>query len=344
MTSVLFVIAFAVGMTGIGWSVVERLDPAGRLNGGERLALAFATGCYAIYFGVFAIGPFRLDTVSMWALALVCTLGALPGLFRMPWRAFVALARTEIRAATADRWTAGLWLAALAIALSSLLQGMAPPNDYDSLMYHLAFPQYDVEMGRSEIAWDRAMPHALFPAMASNLSRFALATMNAGVAQMLHGLFGIVAALGAAMLTLRLGLGKRVALIAAVFFLAIRVVVWQMATSETDVPVAAFLVLSLLVYLAWRQNDETGLGILFGLMVGGGILVKYHGFPVALSFAPLMLYDLAVRKKSWVRALAGPVTALAVIAPHMVRNFVLTHNPIYPLFNSVFNPGTPNYF
>ena len=114
-----------------------------------------------------------------------------------------------------------------------------------------------------------------------------------------------------------------------------------MGTVEVDVPLATFAIVALVVYLAFRQTGRTGLAVLFGLMVGGGVLTKYHGFMVALAFAPLIVHDLFRRRVSWGPALVGPVTAAAVLVPHLVRNFQLTGNPIFPLFNYVFNPGAP---
>ncbi len=344
MTSFPFVLFLGVILAGVGWSVVDRLDRRRRLNAGERLGLSFAIGCFAVYFGVFAIGPFRYDGTSMWGLTAVLALLSLPGLRAMPWATFRGAAAVEFAGWRGRKWTTLLWLALFVIGLSSLLQGMAPPNDYDSLMYHLSFPLFDLENGRLGIPWDRAMPHALFPELARHLSRLALATMGAGVAQMLHGMLAITAALGSAMLVLRLGYGKQVALGAAIMFLAIRAVIWQMGTVEVDVPLGAFMIFALIGYLALRDNGETGLAVLFGLMIGGGILVKYHGLLVALAFAPLIAYDLLRRRLSLRQSLIGPLAALVVLVPHMARDFIITGNPVFPLFNNIFNPGKAVFF
>jgi hypothetical protein len=334
-------LVFAVVITGIGWLAVLRLDPLERLSGVERAAAAFLVGWFVIYYGVFAIGSLRLDGVTMWGLALACVVAALPGLRRIPWPEAIGGLQTEFRTAKEDPWIAALWVAVILVAVSSMVQGLAPPNDYDSLMYHLALPQYDIERGRIEIAWDRNLAHALFPAMTSNLSRFALATMNASTAQMLHGLLGLTAALGAGLLATRTGCGRATALLAALFFLSLRAVIWQMASVEVDVPLAAFTSMALIVYLAWRKEGGVGLGALFGLLIGGGILVKYIGFLGAIAFAPLLIYDFIFRRKAPLEALIGPVVTLIVITPHMVQNFRLTGNPVFSLFNAFFNPGKP---
>ncbi|NQU56552.1 MAG: phospholipid carrier-dependent glycosyltransferase, partial [Rhodospirillales bacterium] len=342
--SFLFVLVLSFLLVGLGWSLIMRLDPAGRFNSGERLALAFLIGCFGVYYGVFLIGLFRLDAISMWSLVAVIALAAAPGIQRMPWGLFLEHLRDETRVAKTDPWVGGLWLTLILIALSSLLQGMAPPNDYDSLMYHMSQPQFDIEMGRLSIPWDRALGTELFPAMAGHLSRLSLATMNAGVAQMLHGVLGLVAALGAAMLTGRLGFGRCAALLTAIFFLATRVVIWEMGSVEVDVPLAAFTVLAILSYHSFRQSGDTGAAILFGLMIGGGILVKYHGFIVALSFGPIIAHDLFRRRVAFIPALLGPLVALLTLLPHTMRNFLITGNPVYPLLNKIFNPDKHEFF
>ena len=218
MTTFLFIIFFTVILVGLGWSVVRKLDSKGRLNDGERLILSFAVGCYAIYFGVFAIGHFRLDGVTMWSLFALCVLAAIPGWQAMPWRQFKSRAFVEIATARRDGWSAILWITVLAIGLSSLIQGLAPPNDYDSLIYQLLYPQIDVEFGRIGVAWRAGSGNVLFPTMASNLTRILLVIMDAGAAQMIHGVMGLVAAMAAAAFALRLGYSKYTALIGAIFF------------------------------------------------------------------------------------------------------------------------------
>ena len=342
--SFLFVFAFSLFLTGIGWPVVLWLDRDGNLNSGERLAAAFLIGCFGVYLGVFLIGLYRLDAVSMWALVAICGVAGTAGLRRMPWASFSTAMKAEIRIVRTDKGVRVLWLGLVVIAISGLLQGMAPPNDYDSLMYHMSQPQFDIEMGRLSIPWDRALGTELFPALAGHLSRLSLATMNAGVAQMLHGMLSLVAALGAAMLTARMGYGRVATLLAAIFFLSTRVVIWEMGTVEVDAPLAAFTILAILAYHSFRQSGNLATAALFGFMIGGGILVKYHGFVVALAFVPIILHDLLRRRVSFTASLVGPMLAMVVLLPHLTRNFLITGNPVYPLFNKIFNPGKYEFF
>ena len=311
MISVLFVSALSLIIVGIGWPIVHKLGRTAGLSAVEHTGLAYLVGCFGVYFGVFLIGLYRLDAISMGALCLVMTALAAPGLKQIPWPSLLTSLRAAVATARDDKWLGFMWLTAIAVAASSMIQGLAPPNDYDSLMYHLSGPQYDLEIGRLSVPWDRGLGHFLFGAMGSNISRLALALTDAGAAQMFHGNWGLIAALGAWALARRLGFGFRVALGSAIMFLAIRVVIWEMATVETDVPLAAFSVFAMISYLAFRQSGGIGPAVLFGTIICGGILIKYQGFVVALAFAPLIGHDLVRRKISFPAILAGVFAAFA---------------------------------
>ncbi len=68
MLALAFLILFALVLTGLGWPAVAALDRDQALTTFERIAIAFATGAIALHLGVFVIGQFRLDALSMSAL------------------------------------------------------------------------------------------------------------------------------------------------------------------------------------------------------------------------------------------------------------------------------------
>ena len=342
MMSVLFVAIFSLITVGLGFSLVEKLDRPGFLSPLERFAVSFTLGCYVMYLGVFFIAPLRLDATSMGALFGICAVISVPGLKLVPWRRLKNAGCLEFAEIGSDKWLTFLWLATLAIALSSLVQALAPPNDYDGLAYHLAFPRLDVEMGRAVVAMKTGWVATFFPTFGSHLTRLSLVLADAGAAQLIHGLFGVIGAIAAAALALRLGYQKHTALAAAILFLSIRMVVWQMGSVETDVPVGALAVLALVIYVTTRNTHSVGLEIIFGMMIASTILMKYHGLAIALAMAPLVLFDVFTRRKSFRLFIIGPLIALLAIMPHLVRDYILTGNPIFPLMNDFFNPHMPH--
>ena len=342
MTSVLFVGAFALVTTGLGWLFVEKCDRSRLLTSLERLGVSFTFGCFILYIGVFIIAPFRLDFISISSLLGICAAVSFLGLRKIPWQRVLNSLRSELNELTTDKWLAFLWLAVITIAGSSLIQGLAPPNDYDGLAYHLAFPRLDVEKGQAVLALKTGWPATFFPALGSHLTRASLVIADAGAAQMIHGLFGILGGISAATLALRLGYGKQVALAAAILFLSIRMVIWQMGSVETDVPVGALATMSMVIYLVTRENKSIGLEIIFGIMIACTILMKYHGLATTLALVPLILFDLLTRRKSFSLFVVGPTVALAAIMPHLIRDYMFTGNPFFPLMIDFFNPGIKN--
>jgi len=344
MASFLFVLFMAAVFTGLGWPLIRRLDGGGYLSSPETAAFAFAAGSLFLYFGVFLIGPYRLDGLTMWLLVAIMMVAAVFGWLKMPLQDGFTIISGLPTLARNHPWTACLWIAIILVGGSSLIQGMAPPNDYDALMYHLAVPQHDVERGFISIPWDRAIPQIMFPQLGGHISRFSLITMNDGVAQMMHGLFGLLAAGATGIILRRLGYGLDLALLGSLLFLVCRVVIWQMGTVETDAPLAAFAALAMLAYLIYRESSRTGLMVLFGLMIGSAILFKLLGFALALAFAPLILPDLLNKKIPVVPLIIGPLVALAIITPHMIYTYNLSGNPIYPLFSSYWIPNAVEAF
>jgi|GEM_PF-1469680 len=344
----IFIVLLLIASLGMGWWLVARLDREGVLTPFERLAPSILAGGIVHYLAIFLVGSFRLDRPSM-SLLLAAALGAaIPGLRAMPWRQFASALSAEAAAARRSPLLAALWLAVLGVALSSMIQGMAPINDYDSLMYHLSLPQLDLERGVIAPAWDRAMPHALFPALMHHLYRMALALSDDSAAQMAGGLISLTGALAGAALARRMGGGTRLALLAALMFLGNRAVIWEMASPEVDAALAAAFTSALLVMFAWFRTPLTGLAVLTGAMLGASMLIKSHGMPLTAIVGVVML------GASWqggrldggrvLQVVKCGLTTLALFAPHMAWLSHHTGNPLFPLFNGIFNPGMVRFF
>ncbi len=335
LLSMLFVFFVALTFLGLGWHLSVWLDRDGRLTQAERALTGFMIGMLILSQSISFIGRVRLDSASMTALGVVLFLCAIPGLRAMPWADF----RKGV--ASASPWLTGLLFL---VCLSSLLQGLAPTNDYDSLMYHMAVPKADIERGFIAPDWASGMAHILFPALISNLSRFALAIVGEQAAQPLAGLAGLAATVGTGLLGLRMGLSRNGACLAALLFAAVRAVVWEMGTVEVDLPLAASSVAALIVLLATRPHPGLRSAMLLGVMLGIGFNTKYHGGVIALVVGLILIYDLARRKSSFLSVAASGTASLAVFTPHMIFNWLYTGNPIFPMLNRLIVPQGVNFF
>lgn len=342
MMSFIFIILLLAILVGAGWTLVDRIDRAGLVTLPERWLASFCLGCLVMYCAIFAVGLIRLDRISMIGVLTGGALLAHPAWHRAMRVAVPILA--QWRKAAQDNRAATLIWALVAISLLSLLiQGMAPPNDYDSLNYHISIPQRDLEQGFIGPDW-YAWTFSFFPALSEHLYRLALAVGGEPAAQPVTGLFGIFLALSTATLVRRLGFGAVTAALAALMVVSVRATVWELATCEVEVQLAVFTALAMLCYMGWRERGEWPWMILFGAALAAGILVKYHGFVVAACFVPLILWDLIRRRLPIGPVIAAAVVAITLLLPHMLRNVYYTANPIFPMLHNVLVKDGPVFF
>lgn len=342
---IVFIALLFVVASGAGFTLVSRIRSAQALTPAEALGVSFAIGIMALYFAVMLVGRYRLDFASMSAVLAAAAALAVPGWRHYPWRRLQADISGLLRLCRQDLIAAILLVAVIGVLLSALLQGLAPPNDYDSLMYHLAFPHLDVERGVILPLWDRGMPHGFFPQLTGNLYRLILAVAGEAPVQMLTGIMGTVVTVSTAAICRRVGGNLRLQLGAALAYCACRVVVWQMATPEVEIALTMFTVLAILCSLAWFKEQTLGLAVLTGLMLGGGLAVKFHGLVIAVGLAiPLLIFALRQPMRLIPQLLIAALAGIAIFIPHSALNYYYSGNPLYPIFNNVFMHEGRDYF
>lgn len=335
MLEISFVLLTGIILTGVGRPLVLGLDRENRLSVNEQLVCSFLIGALVLHFCVQAIGHIRLDAASMGVLALALALAAFFGLRNLSWSLLA------LKISTLPR----LPLLLLAgVTLLSFLQGLAPPNDYDSLMYHLAVPKTDIERGFIAPDWMHALPGAFFPHLVTSIVRFSLALAGESAVQPAVALFGLSAIAATGLLARRIGLSPTVALWASLLFATIRLNIWEMGTVEVDLPLAATSVAAMLVYLEVRQKRDWRLMLLFGLMLGAGFNIKYQGGLMALAFAPLLILDWLRKRATLPGLMVMAASALAVFIPHLLENHLLTGDPLFPLYFSKIVPGGAAFY
>ena len=126
----------------------------------------------------------------------------------------------------------------------------------------------------------------------------------------------------------------------ALFFFVSPVVGVDGISAYNDVAVAAILFAIFYLLQIWDRERTPALLVLIGLLAGFAYAAKYTAFvalPYALAFLGWKLYR---AKQPVLRPLLN-VTLLAslMIAPWMVKNWIVVDNPVSPFFNRLFaNP------
>jgi 4-amino-4-deoxy-L-arabinose transferase-like glycosyltransferase len=266
------------------------------------------------------------------------------------------------KSSTAEMLTSGILVAATAsLVLAILVLSGVPPVDRDALTHHLVVPKlYLNHGGIYEIT---AIPFSYYPMNLDLLYLIPLYFGNDVIPKYIHFAFALLTGwLIFGYLKQRTGKSLD-GFFGALLFLSLPVVVKLSITVYVDLGLIFFSTAALLYILKWAANGYSARHlILAGVFCGLAMGTKYNGLVSFFLLACLVpvLYvrgegnALASGKKPGgsrngayphggrgaLKAVAASVVfsvvALAVFSPWMIRNFIWTRNPVYPLYNSVF--------
>jgi len=333
-----YVVVAAIGL-GLWVARVAKL----RLpNPWERLALCAGLGLGILSLLVLGLGLAGLLSPAFWVLVLgVFILISLVDLFDLfgELRSDFAVMRPK---GTFEWWVA---IALIGVFAVNFLAAFIPPLDYDVLEYHLGSPAQYARAGRIFFIQDNV--YGSFPANVEMLFLLAIKLSGGAIAgaytsKLLNVALGMLAAIGVWRLGARLFTRRVGAVSAAIFYSA----PWVSVVTEkayVEVGLALFGVLAMLSaarywvgpaeHRKWREAAAAG--IFAGLAMG----TKYPAAVFVL--APLGLFfvvvNLRLRGLLLKHGLVFGICALVAVSPWLVKNYVYTGNPTYPLLYGIFD-------
>ena len=224
----------------------------------------------------------------------------------------------------------------LAVVLAAAALDLLPPTERDALIHHLAVPKLWLEAGGMvEMPW---LLYGYYPMNLELLYLLPLALGADWAAQLIHHGFALLTGL---LVGLHLGrrLGPNWGLAGALFFLSTPLVFRLSASANVDLGLGFFITAAWMALLGWAETRRLFFFLLSALALGLALGAKYN----ALLAAPLLAAAVFILR---LRAGAGLRSSLAwtaiytlvsslVFLPWMVRDFLWTGNPLYPLLNSL---------
>ena len=230
------------------------------------------------------------------------------------------------------------------LIVSILILASVPPVSKDALVHHLAVAKlYLRHGGMYEIPF---MPFSYYPMNLDLLYLIPLSLGNAIVPKYIHFAF---AALTAYLIFsyLKRRTSKNYALLGVIFFLSIPIIVKLSITVYVDLGLIFFSMASLLLLLKWIEDGfRLKLLVASALFCGLAAGTKYNGLITVFLFTlfvPFVYsrYSLGTKPGFFSAIGYGMLfvsVALLVFAPWMIRNYLWTGNPIFPLYEHLFNP------
>jgi len=242
-------------------------------------------------------------------------------------------------------WIHVLLLVILAsLIVSVIILSCVPPVSKDALIHHLTVPKlYLKHGGIYEIPF---MPFSYYPMNLDLLFMIPLYFGNDIVPKFIHFSFALLTA------WLIFGYLKSrtnaiYALLGAVFFLSIPIIVKLSITAYIDLGVIFFSTASLLLLLKWIESRfRPRFLIISAVFCGLATGTKYNGLVslfLLTVFVPFLYsrYSQGI-KPGFLKAAGYGVlflfVALVFFSPWMIRDYFWTGNPIFPLYDHWFNP------
>ena len=249
------------------------------------------------------------------------------------------------------------------LILSIIILSSVPPVSRDALTHHLAVPKlYLNHGGIYEIP---SLKFSYYPMNLDLLYIIPLYFGNDIVPKYIHFAFALLTA-GLIFNYLKIRINKVYALVGALFFLSLPVIVKLSITVYVDLGLIFFSTWSLIYLLKWLENDfKFHFLIISAVACGLALGTKYNGLVTLLLLTLFVPYLFAKYhsgltsrenlnntcetygskpeiKSTTIRVIVyGAVfvsIALIVFSPWMIRNYLWTDNPVYPLYNGWFNP------
>ena len=217
-----------------------------------------------------------------------------------------------------------------------------PPVSRDALTHHLAVPKLYLQHGGIY-----EIPHLSFSYYPMNLDLLYLIPLyfnNDILPKFIHFVFAIATAVLICWYLAR-RINLTYGLLGGLFFLTIPVIVRLSSTVYVDLGLIFFLFTSLLCLFRWIETGfKPGYLIAGAVFCGLALGTKYNGlvglFLLALFAAFVYARYNAGHKFAGFKAAGWCAVfitiALLVFSPWMIRNVAWTGNPVYPLYNSVF--------
>lgn len=226
------------------------------------------------------------------------------------------------------------------ILLVEIILNLTPPIDRDALIHHLAIPKLWLQNGGFyETKW------AGFSYYPMNLDLLYIVPIYFNkdfIAKFIHMGFG----LGTALMInwyLRRKINRIAGLLGILVFISTPMVFRLSTEVYVDLGLAFFITAAIFAFLRYRDGEYKELKWLFisSIAMGLALGTKYNALLAwfFLSLAIVFVYskDTKEQRMAVKCGLIFFLLSLFIFSPWLIKNIILTGNPLYPLLQGIFN-------
>ena len=327
ITATVFTITAAAGL-GM-WISKKHLS-----NSSLRMFSAPLLGLIALSTSLLLFGLLQLLPPS-WLLWLIII--ALNIIFFHSIKIWLTLLKRQVQVLFSGK--ASLWLhilqaGILLLFLMALLIALAPPTQWDSLMYHLSAGKLYIHQGGIVTSFDnyRYSNPSFIIVLFMGLQILA----GSEAAALLMWFFGFWLLIGISIFFTQFSLkpeySHKQTWIAATLIFSANGIWLSMTRAYSDMALIPYFIGAVLLLLLWLKSPSNQMMVFAGIFCGALIAAKYTAFPFCIGIGLLAVF---VTWKQHKKIQLMPVillvlSALLVFLPWMAKNWLLDGNPIAP--------------
>jgi len=314
----------ALGLLALAGGLGRKLYSPNHLHPLAQMALQGALGLGVFSLVILLVGAFLgLQRWLLWATA-----GFLVALL---WRQVLAWGRQveslKELLPPGDRFSRVVAIILGLLALCALLIALAPPIQFDALMYHLALPNIYLQLGKvTYLPWMVLSGH---PQNAEMLYTWAIALGGTSAAATMGWGWSLLTVLGL-LGYLSQSINRPAAWVGVGALLGGYSLIIHMAAGYVDWLGLLFGFGCLVCLGEWRQNGRWKDALLAGLFAGLALGTKYPGGTLGLVGLCALGWHTWRTRRNFLPALGcyglGGLAAL----PWLLKNLFTTGNPVYP--------------
>ena len=239
----------------------------------------------------------------------------------------------------------GLLIGWLILLIASIvILASVPPVSRDALTHHLAIPKLYLKHGHIY-----KIPHAKWSYYPMNLDLLYIIPLYFGndiIPKYIHFAFALLTG-WLIFRYLKRRSEMAYAILGVLFFLSIPVIVKLSITVYVDLGLIFFSFAALIFLLKWVENDFKWKNLAASALCCGIALGTKYNALICFFLLTLFLVFIYLRLSASTPARQAKaiaygaffmLVAVMVFSPWAIRNFKWTNNPLYPLYDSWFNP------
>jgi hypothetical protein len=334
-----FVLALLLLATALGFKVLRTFKaPIGSLSRLEKGLFSAALGLGLLQYLPFTLGSVGALTPRNIAVGLIIVaLLLLKDLLR--------IVRSLSRAIkppypSFPRW---IWLGfgLLAIILLLMLpQALCPAIDQDGVGYHLAAPKRWLKSG--DLHYLPTLLHTNAPMGVEMLYTIALAVWSDTSAKLIHFMLGVLAAGALFALGRRLRNEEAGFTAAALWLCGLPAggALTYFSLAFIDLGVIFQVVMAVFAWVLWFRSRGRAWLLCAALCAGFAVSFKLTAAPLIMGLAVLTLLEIRQDSGAWKQGVktGGMFLCLALlpVLPWLMRTWIVTGNPVYPLLAGLF--------